>query len=218
MCSESEKRLGLLIVVSGPSGVGKSTVIKQLLSGQKNLYFSVSFTTRDPRPGEENGANYHFVSKQEFERMIAEDEMLEYAEYVGNYYGTSRRVTEDHLRKGMDVLLDIEIQGATKVKEKYSDTIMIFLAPPTIKELEHRLRARNTNTEEEVARRLDRAQIEFKEIVNYDYLVVNDTVQNAVEKISSILQAEKCRVRNESKLITDLGCSEFQRLQGEKRT
>lgn len=189
-----QKRRGELIVLSGPSGVGKSTVIAELLSSRRDIHFSVSFTTRQPRVGEENGVNYHFVSREEFERMIYADELLEHAQYVGNYYGTSLKVIEDYLQQGIDVLLDIEVQGAAKVREKCPDAVFIFIIPPSIEELSRRLRKRNTDSEEVIAQRLAKAREECRECVRYDYLVVNDNVMSAAEEILSILEAERCRV------------------------
>lgn len=194
--SDQKKKKGTLIVLSGPSGVGKSTVIAELLSERKDIYFSVSFTTRQPRPGEVDGVNYNFVTRPEFERMIRDNELLEYAEYVGNYYGTSLKVIRDRLEQGQDVLLDIEVQGAATVKAKCPEAVLIFILPPSLEELAHRLQARSTDPEDVIAKRLERAREECSEIGRYDYLVVNDSVIAAVSEIVSILTAEGCRVKN----------------------
>ena len=163
-----KKRRGELIVLSGPSGVGKSTVIAELLSSRRDIHFSVSFTTREPRVGEEDGVNYNFVSREEFERMIRDGELLEYAEYVGNYYGTSLKVIEDYLQKGVDVLLDIEVQGAAKVREKCPEAVLIFIIPPSLEELSRRLRNRNTDSVDVIAQRLEKSGAECRESVKYD--------------------------------------------------
>lgn len=187
------KKRGQLIVLSGPSGAGKSTVIAELLSERDDIYFSVSFTTRKPRVGEADGVNYHFVSEKTFEEMIARDEFLEYAKYVDHYYGTSLKIIEEKLASGIDVLLDIEVQGAAKVREKCPDAVLIFIFPPSFEELSRRLHSRNTDSEEVIEGRLKQARIEYKEIPNYDYLVVNDTVSAAAAEIMAILTAEGCR-------------------------
>ena len=199
--TRKKKERGQLIVLSGPSGVGKSTVITELLGQRKDIYFSVSFTTRAPRVGEADGVNYNFVDRAEFERMIAAGELLEHAEYVGNYYGTSMRVIEEKLAAGVDVLLDIEVQGAAKVRARCPEAALIFIIPPSFEELERRLRGRNTDSEEVIAGRLQKAREEYRQIPSYDYLVVNDSVSEAAGEIISILTAEACRTRNRLHLI-----------------
>ena len=199
-----KKDRGELIVLSGPSGVGKSTVISELLGARRDIHFSVSFTTRPPRTGEEDGVNYNFVSREEFQRMIANQELLEYAEYVGNYYGTSLKVIREQLDRGVDVLLDIEVQGAAKVRERCPEAVLIFLIPPSIEELSRRLHRRNTDQEEVIQRRLEKARQECRECVNYDYLVVNDTVVSAAGAIGAILQSEQCRTGKRLHLVQSI--------------
>ncbi len=186
-------REGKIFVVSGPSGVGKSTVLHALLQNRKNLYFSVSATTRPPREGEEDGVHYHFVTVDTFRDWIARDAFLEYAEYVGNFYGTPRKYVEDALAQGRDVVLDIEIQGAIQVRRKAPEAVRIFIAPPSWVELERRLRSRGTDSPEKVQKRLLRAKVEFQTAYAYDYFVVNDTVENAVRELEAIMTAEHCR-------------------------
>ena len=155
----------------------------------------MSYTTRQPRVGEQNGVNYNFVSREEFERMIAADELLEFAEYVHNYYGTSLKLIQEKLAAGIDVLLDIEVQGAAKVRERCPDALFIFIIPPSFEELSRRLHRRNTDSEDVIAGRLEKARQE------YDYLVINDKVSNAVEEIAAILTAAECRVPNRSHML-----------------
>lgn len=190
-----KKQRGQLIVLSGPSGVGKSTVIAELLSDRPDIFFSVSFTTRQPRVGEADGVNYRFVTKDTFQDMIARDEFLEYACYVDNFYGTSLKVIEEQLAAGTDVLLEIDVQGAAKVREKCPDALLIFISPPTFEELSRRLRGRHTDDEAVIKNRLQQALEECRQIPKYDFLVVNDKVSHAVQEILAILTAESCRTK-----------------------
>lgn len=196
-----KKTKGQLIVLSGPSGVGKSTVISELLSERPGIHFSVSYTTRAPRVGEADGVNYNFVTREQFECMIERNELLEYAQYVGNYYGTSLKVIQDHLEAGTDVLLDIEVQGAAKVRGKCPDAVFIFIIPPSFEELSRRLHGRNTDGEDVISGRLQKAREEYNEIPNYDYLVVNDKVSSAAAEIIAILTATDCKTKNRIGLV-----------------
>ncbi len=185
---------GLLIVLSGPSGVGKGTVRSALFNRpDHNLVYSVSMTTRKPRVGEVEGREYFFVSRDEFEKNIREGKMLEYAEFVGNYYGTPRDEVRKQLDNGNEVVLEIEIQGALQVREKMKDAIFIFIAPPTIDALYNRLKSRGTESEELIQSRIEKAKRELGLAYKYDYIVVNDTVDNAADRIMAIIRAEHAK-------------------------
>ena len=187
----SEK--GKLLVISGPSGAGKSTVVFKAIEGREDICFSTSVTTRSPRPGEVDGREYFFVNFERFREMVENDELLEHAEYVANRYGTPRAYVEQRMSEGMNVLLDIEVQGARQVRKKMPEAVLIFIAPPSIEELERRLRGRGTDTEAAIEGRLIRARQEFQEADFYDYLIVNDDVEKAAAKLNAIIEAEHCR-------------------------
>lgn len=184
---------GKLLVISGPSGAGKSTVVSKAIEGRTDICFSTSVTTRSPRPGEMHGREYFFVSFERFREMVENDELLEHAEYVANRYGTPRFYVEERLREGMNVLLDIEVQGARQVRRKMPEAILVFIAPPSLVELERRLRGRGTDTESAIEGRLIRARQEYQEADFYDYLIVNDDVEKAAAKLNAIIEAEHCR-------------------------
>ena len=184
---------GKLIVIAGPSGVGKGTVINRLFDIDDNLYFSVSATTRNPRPGEVNGVHYNFKTREEFERDIENGEMLEYAEFGGNYYGTPKSAVEKKLSQGKDVVLDIEIQGARNVKRLMPEAVMVYILPPDMTELKNRLVGRKTEDENSIKVRLQTAYKELREAPElYDFFVVNDMIDSAAAKIENILEAKRC--------------------------
>lgn len=187
---------GVLMVVSGPAGVGKGTVCDVVASSCRDVFLSVSATSRKPREGEIDGVHYYFKTKEEFENMIKNGELIEYNRYVnGNYYGTPAAPVDEHLEKGESVILEIDVEGGKQIKNKRPDAVMVFVVPPSFKELESRLRGRATESEEDILARLARAKVEFKLSVTYDYIVVNDTVENAAEKIKAIIAAEKCKTQ-----------------------
>ncbi len=188
------KKYGALIVVSGPSGSGKDTVCNALVEQNSNYWISISCTSRSPRGEEVDGIHYYFLTKKAFEEKIERNELLEYAEYNGNYYGTPRDIIEEKRSQGINVILVIEVQGALKVKELVPDAIFIFLVPPSMDILKKRLENRGTETKEKVLARFKTAYQEINEMPKYNYVVVNDEVENAVTKIESILTAEMCRV------------------------
>ena len=187
------KRKGILFILSGPSGVGKDTVLNRVFEEKTDISYSISATTRDKRQGEEDGVHYFYKEREEFELMIEEGELLEYAQYVNNYYGTPKQFVVDQLEKGIDVFLEIEVQGAKQVKENFDGGVFIFLAPPSLKALEERIRSRGTEEESVVQSRLEEARKELKQIHLYDYMVINKSVNQATVDIQSIMTSEHLR-------------------------
>lgn len=195
---------GILVVVSGFSGAGKGTVMKRLLEKYDDYALSISVTTRNPRPGEEDGREYFFRKREEFEKLIQEDALIEYAQYVENYYGTPRSYVEEQLQAGRNVILEIEIQGAMKVKKKIPEALLVFVTPPTVEELERRLRDRGTETAQVIADRLARAGEEAKGMDQYDYILVNDTVEECVDHLHQIIVSEHSRASRNTEFIADI--------------
>lgn len=192
---------GLLLVVSAPSGGGKGTILGELFKRNSNLVLSVSATTRNPRPGEEHGKQYYFVGREEFEEMIRGGEVLEYAEYVGNYYGTPKLPVENWLSQGKDVVLEIEVQGGAQIKRLMPDCVSVFIVPPSMSILEKRLRDRGTENDETVRRRLETARQELTQAKDYDYIVINDRLEDAVDDLQAILRGEKRRYSRNQEMI-----------------
>ena len=184
-------RKGTLYVFTGPSGAGKGTLLSRLQEQDDRLFYSISATTRAPRPGETDGVQYYFLSKAEFEEKIAQHAFLEYACYVENYYGTLEAPVNEKLEQGFDVVLEIEVQGAMQVHEKRPDAVMVFIAPPSFEELAARLRGRGTEDEEKVMKRLETAKEELKHQDEFDYVVINDEIDRAVEELKGILAARR---------------------------
>ncbi|MBP1950718.1 guanylate kinase [Virgibacillus litoralis] len=184
---------GILFILSGPSGVGKGTVRRELFAKANDLKYSISLTTREKRAGETEGIDYFYKSKEEFETLIEEKQLLEYAQFVNNYYGTPRKYVEDTLEAGHDVFLEIEVQGALQVKENFPEGVFIFLFPPSLEELKNRIVSRGTESKELVLQRLREARKEIEMMDAYNYVVVNDHVDSAVSKIQSIIQSEHCK-------------------------
>lgn len=204
-------RRGLLIVVSGPSGVGKGTICKELFKSSDDIHLSVSVTTRAAREGEVHGKNYFFISKEEFLHMIENDELLEYAQVYDNFYGTPKKFVMEQLDMGRDILLEIDIQGALQVKEKYPEGVFVFIVPPSMEELRNRIVGRGTETLEAINKRFSSAYDEIDLMSNYDYYIINDTVQHATKKLQNILEAERYRILPQ--YVTQL----IQELKEEKR-
>ncbi len=209
-------RKGILIVVSGFSGSGKGTLMKKLLSEYPDTYaLSISATTRAPREGERHGKEYFFISKDEFEKMIAKGELIEYAKYVENYYGTPREYVEKKLEEGRDVILEIEIQGALKVKKAFPDTLLLFVTPPSAEELKQRLVGRGTETMDVIRSRMDRACEEAEGMDSYDYLIVNDDLDTCVKEMHEIIQGEHHRSFRNKAFMKEIK-EDLERLKGLK--
>lgn len=199
-----KKNTGQIIVISAPSGAGKGTIIKELLKNDSsNRWLSVSATSRKPRKGEIDGVNYYYLSEKEFKDKIKEDYFLEYTNYAGNFYGTPREFIKDKIKKGIDVILEIEIEGANNIKKLIPEALFIFIMPPSLKELVKRLKGRGTETNEKIIKRFNAAYKEVNEVTKYNYVVVNDEIENAVDKIESIIKAEKCRVDRIEEVFLD---------------
>lgn len=194
---------GTLFVVSGPSGCGKGTILAEILKDER-FYYSISATTRAPRPGEVNGVNYHFIDKNEFEELIANDGMLEYASYCDNYYGTPRKPVEDMLNEGKHVILEIEVQGALKVMEKCPEAISVFILPPSLKELRRRLNKRGTETEEVIEKRLAQAEGEIRQADKYSYVMINGALEDAVDDLFAIIRAQELKKENNINTINEV--------------
>jgi guanylate kinase len=186
---------GMLIVVSAPSGCGKGTILEEILKDD-SYYFSVSATTRSPRPGEVDGVNYYFLSKEEFEKRISEDMMLEYAQYCSNYYGTPKKEIQDKLNEGKNVILEIEVNGAMQVKKKCPEAVFIFIAPPSLEELDRRLRKRGTETDDVIKERVSQAARELSCAKDYDYVIVNDALEDAIYDFKAVIRANQCKSIN----------------------
>lgn len=194
MNKSSLQSKGFLVVLSGPSGVGKNTVLSTVLPQVPGLQYSISVTTRPPRPGEVHGQDYFFVSEEEFDRLVQEDRLLEWAEFVGYRYGTPRDYIEQCLQAGMTVIMDIDIQGARQVRQKMPEAILVFLWPPSLDELSRRIRERGKDSEAAISRRLSMARQELQAVCDYDYVIVNDSVEKAAAELRAIVMAERCRV------------------------
>lgn len=195
---------GILFVVSAPAGCGKDTILEQALSRNINLHYSVSATTRAMRPGEVDGVSYHFKTHEQFEEMIAKNELLEHTEYCGNYYGTPRQTVEEMLENGKNTVLKIEIEGAANVKKLFPEAVLIFILPPSMQELERRLRNRGTEDEPTIQKRLEQAKTELSYAKNYDYAITNSDVEKAVDDLIAVVTAEGFKISRNTKLIENI--------------
>lgn len=193
------KNKGLLLVVSAPSGCGKGTILGEILKDD-SFYYSISATTRAPREGEQDGVNYHFITKEEFEQRIAQGGMLEYAQYCGNYYGTPKKEVEQMRDAGRDVILEIEVEGAMKVRALCPDAVFLFIAPPSVEELRRRLNKRGTEAAEVIEERVSQASRELSYATRYDYIIVNGELEKAIQDFRTVVRAEKLRTKNGNKI------------------
>lgn len=198
-------RKGLLIILSGPSGTGKGTVLKLIKESCHNIKLSVSATTRVPREGEVDGVNYFFKTQQEFEQMIGNNEFAEWVKYCENYYGTPKKWIEDRINEGFDVILEIEVEGALNIKKQFPDCVTIFMLPPSFEELRHRIVARGTEDIAVIEKRLNKARKEFNFVDKYDYVCINNTIEDSVREINSIILSEKLRFERNTDIINELG-------------
>jgi len=195
---------GVLFIVSGPSGAGKGTICKALIERRTDVFLSVSATTRQPRENERDGVHYHFISEDEFKQRIAEGDMLEHAVFCGNYYGTPKHTVDEMLDAGKNVILEIEVQGAMKVRAKYPEGAFIFVLPPSMQELRNRIKGRGTESDEVIAERLNTAAWECSHIEKYNYILLNDSIENAVAQFEAVILAEHCRTERNIKLIEEV--------------
>ena len=197
------KRKGVLVILSGFAGSGKGTIIRELLAKYDNYALSVSATTRAPREGEVEGVHYFFKTEEEFKEMIAKGELLEYANYVGNYYGTPRAYVKDQLSQGKNVILEIETEGALSIKREYPDAVLVFVMPPSVNEIYNRLKGRGTETEEVIAKRMKKAGVEISVVDRYDYLMINDVLSESVEAFNAIVTSQQMTVSRNRDYIND---------------
>jgi guanylate kinase len=198
-------REGLLVIVCGPSGVGKGTILSALKERNGNIRYSISATTRSPRQGEEDGVNYFFKTREEFEEMIKNDELIEWDEYCGNFYGTPRSYVEQTIKQGYDVILEITVEGALNIKKKYPDCVSIFLLPPSFAELRRRIVGRGTESDEIITKRLEAARKEIEQVDKYDYVVINDYVEKTADSLNYILHSEKLKYTRNTDILQRIG-------------
>lgn len=198
-------RKGLLVVVSAPSGTGKGTLLQMLRKVNRNVRFSVSVTTRPPRQGEEEGKDYFFRTVEQFEEMVKNGELIEWVKYCDNYYGTPKKFVEDAIKQGFDIVLEIDVEGAMNIKKMFPDSVMIFIVPPSLEELKKRIEGRGTEQADVISKRIQVAQKELEYADKYDYIVVNDHLENAVAAMNSILTAEKLKASRNSGMLDEMG-------------